>query len=161
MMKNTRFYLIAILFSVAVLAGCGGGSEKPNLTDEQKATKALTGSWGGTGNVVIDSAPEELVEDDYADLMALRLTFNSADNEPSTFSSAGGGVIFPNTTSGAWEWSSEAVIALTGGEISQLTAFSFQPSRDNATAIKFTFHYDQPDARVKILTGDYTVILSK
>lgn len=162
MIKSFRYLLAAILLSALVVySGCNGGDEKPKLTEEQKSTQALTAAWGGAGKVDIDVAPNDLEEADYAELTTLKLTFNSTENEPTTYKAEGGGDIFPAVNSGEWEWSGTSVIALTGGDIAQLTGFSFIPSRDNATSIKFTFHYEQPAGRVMNLTGDYTVILSK
>ena len=160
-MKKAKNYLIAMLLPAFIFAGCGGGSEEPELTDQQKATKALTGSWGGARKVTIDSPPKNLEESDYQSLNSLKLTFNSEKNEPTSFVANGGGQIFPNVVGGSWEWSSSDVIAITGGEISQLTGFKFLPGRDNATAIQFTFHYDQAAGKVLDLSGDYTVTLSK
>ncbi len=155
----SAFLLIFFLTGPVLLSGCGG-SATPSLTEQQKATKALTqGSpWGGTGRVEVIDVPTGV---DPSGLSALAIVFSSTDDptwEPTTIETFGANE-FLSTSNSTWAWSGtgETVITLTNASSSELTGVNI-----NGQVLTITFEVNSgggTGARTAGLDGTYTVKL--
>lgn len=164
MKKILSLLMIALITGfVAFMSSCKDDDD-PELTDQQKAARTLSeDAWGGSGKVEVTPPRAEVTPDLYEPLTTLQLEFGATtDYEPTSFEATGGGDFFPdvNTT---WSWSGAgtSTIQIASGQVTQLTGLTFDPDVENATSITFTFNYPASGGKVKDVTGDYTVTLSK
>lgn len=165
-MKYVRYFIALIFVGAVVLySGCGGkGGETPDLTEKQKAAKALSTSWGGSEAKIQITPPNNLDRVHYEQLYNLKLTFTVDNkNNPNQFTATGGGTIFPNVSNTAWDITGNGpyTVSITGGQINVLNNLSFSPNRDNPTSITFKFNYTQPAGRTADISGEYTMTMMK
>ena len=140
--------------------GGGGGSDDPTeMTDQQKAAKALKDGSPWT-LASVDSKPDDA---DAEALDGFKLSFgitgSGTDTAPSTFSSTGveGLESEPGAT---WSWSGSGIttITLANGFAAELTDVQFTPGVENATSVQVSFQLTSIGGRGKGL-GEYTVTL--
>jgi hypothetical protein len=158
-------YLLSLLFvcSLVLITSCGkdDGDDKVELTDQQKAAKALSDGSPWQVTTVV-SKPEEDIDE--TPLMSLELSFGITGSDitiaPGSFSSDSDDDFFTSESNATWAWSGTgtSAIDLTGSSVSELTGITFSPNVENPTSITVTFVLTNLGGRAKGL-GEYTVIL--
>lgn len=161
-MKKLIYSLSLLAMAIFVLPGCGGddGEEVKQMTDQQKAAKALKdGSpWAVT---TVNDLPEGSDEEA---LMGMQISFGTTGSDltlaPGSFTSGGVSDRLTSDAGATWAWSgtSTSVIALTNGFTAELTDIKYTPGIENATSVTLTFSLPEAGGRASGM-GGYTVTL--
>lgn len=160
-MKNIMYRISILTLCSVIIFSCGsdGGDDPSEMTDQQKAAKALKdGSPWAISSV--DSKPDEA---DAEALNGLQLSFgitgSGTDIAPGSFTSSGvEGLESDPGASWSWDGSGISTINLNGGFVAELSGVQFTPGVESATSIKVTFQLTSIGGRAKGL-GEYTITL--
>jgi hypothetical protein len=165
-MKKNILFIALLLGCLVFFTNCEKDNESVNLTELQKATKALSDGSPWTVSS-IDSKPSGVSEQDAAALLFLKINFrlsgSGASIEPAGIT-ASGAPDFLFTQSGAtWNWvgGNTNAISLSNSSTGQFTNIQLLPSADNPTSIKLTFVVATTGGRIGSVVGTYTVTLTK
>lgn len=154
-------YILSLLFLSFVLLNCGGsdGDDPAEITDQQKAAKALKD--GSPWEIAsVDSKPDGA---DAEALDGLEISFgisgSGAEIVPTSFSSEGVDAL-ESDPGATWSWdgASTSTIKLTNAFTSRLTNIQVLPNVDAPTSVKITFELSSIGGRAKGV-GEYTITL--
>lgn len=161
-MKKLRILLASIAIGgLFFFANCGGGDDPVELTDQQKAAKALNEGSPWTVQS-IDNAPDNVNASALENLtLTFGITGTEAEIAPDAFAASGAEDFISTQGSASWSWSGggTSTMAISGASISQFTSVSFDPDVENPSSVTLSFTVSAPGGRIQGIAGDYTITI--
>jgi len=154
-MKNLFLFLsVGLIFGFIFFASCGGnGNGGDPLTDQQEQAKALQGTW----TVQSATVPQGV---DPAIINGGTMTFNTQDNNPTSFASSGMPDFFSATGSASWAFNGQTINQINLSNVTPVTELSINNLSGNSLNINFS-HPGLAAGRIADLSGPYTAQLTK